>query len=84
MNVPSDDIRPWNSWELDRPFIESLDTYTNDHGESKFKTVVIKIIAVIEGGNDLAGAIPNIGPVPVALVVKGVIQVILLVKVCSH
>jgi hypothetical protein len=74
--------KPWETWELgvDIPSVESLERELAD--VPKWKNVLVKIMDAIESGKDYADLIPDAGVVPVGSMVKALIQLMSLAKVC--
>ena len=73
---------PWEKWEFNKEFFESLSNYRKDHPETSFSHILDNICYTVENGKDLFEAIPD-GPIPIRGFVKA-IGCLLKLGVVSH
>jgi hypothetical protein len=81
MSQPRNEEEPWDNWQIDQPFLKSLDTWTQ-HSENRLDCFLDTIINVIDGGKDALDLIPDT-PFPVGTMCKGLRMLVLLANVSS-
>jgi hypothetical protein len=82
MSNAKNEEKPWDDWQIDRSFLESLDTWTKQHQENKLDRFLDTLIGVIDSGKDVLDLIPDT-PFPVGQLCKGLRMLILLANVSS-
>ena len=81
LSQPRNEEKPWDNWQIDRPFLESLDTWTR-HSENRLDRFLDTVIDVIDSGKDALELIPDT-PFPVGTICKGLRMLALLANVSS-
>jgi|SRR5882762_7330299 len=81
MSQHRNEEKPWDDWQIDRPFLESLDTWTQ-HSENRLDRFLDTVIDVIDSGKDAFDLIPDT-PFPVGTLCKGLRMLVLLANVSS-
>ncbi|KZP06629.1 hypothetical protein FIBSPDRAFT_939933 [Athelia psychrophila] len=64
-----------SSWELDPDFFKAMSQWTKKHPESSLKSVMGKIISVIDGSTDVMDFIPD-SPFPARTLVKSLVSLL--------
>ena len=68
-------LRQWETWNLDRKFLDHLTRWTDDHPESRLDRVLDNICIAIDDSKDFLNLIPD-SPFPARSLVQALCQLI--------
>jgi hypothetical protein len=71
----SSTLRPWDTWDLDRKFLDDITRWTDNHPESRLDRVLDNICTAIDAGKDFIDLIPD-SPFPAGTLIRTLGQLI--------